>query len=112
MITRSGKWLGRKPKYSRTWPTNLPVLNPRDLIDPIAEAILDLDPHAEFILMVTDPRDHKEMSIRTTLHEPTKGTFMRTLVQALWPLEEDSPHLRIKKIRAFESEKIAEENPE
>lgn len=104
--------MGRPRKFTRTWPTNLPVLNPRDLIDPIAECILDLDPHAEFILMVTDPRDHKEMSIRTTLHEPTKGTFMRTLVQGLWPLEEDAPHLKGRKIRAFESEKMAEENHE
>jgi hypothetical protein len=91
---------------------DLPVLNPRDLIDPIAECILDLDPHAEFILMITDPRDHRCMSIRTVLHEPTKGTFMRTLAEGLWPAEEDEPSVRKKKVQAIDTPEQIEESHE
>lgn len=89
----------------------LPVLNPRDLIDPIAECILDLDPHAEFILMITDPRDHRQMSVRTVLHEPTKGTFMRTLTQGLWPVEEDGLDGPRVKVRTIEPPKESNEQP-
>lgn len=81
---------------------DLPVLNPRDLIDPIAETILELDPHAEFVLMVTDPRDHRSMSIRTIIHEQTKGTFLRTLIEGLWPADEDVAPVT-KGMRAIET---------
>ncbi len=86
------------------------MLNPRDLIDPVAECILDLDPHAEFILMITDPRDHRTMSIRTVLHEPTKGTFLRTLIDEFWPAEEDEGGRRNKKVRALETPDQFEES--
>lgn len=112
MKSASGKRMGRPPIHDKIKRMDLPVLNPRDLIDPIAECILDLDPHAEFIVMISDPRDHRCMSIRTKLHEPTKGTFMRTLAEGLWPAEEDEPSPRRRKFKAIESAEHTEETGE
>lgn len=103
--------MGRPRIHDKITRLDLPVLNPCDLIDPIAECILDLDPHAEFILMITDPRDHRVMSIRTVLHEPTKGTFMRTLTQGLWPVEEDGLDGPRVKVRTIESPKESNGQP-
>ncbi len=47
------------------------------------------------------------MSIRTVLHEPTKGTFMRTLTEGLWPPEEDGldgPRVKVRTIESPEGE--------
>lgn len=84
----------------------LPFLNARDLVDPIADCIQAVNQNAEFVVMIGDPRDRRNMSIRTTLHEPTKGTFLRSLIQGLWPADEDRP------IRPQETVRAIEENQE
>lgn len=85
----------------------LPVLNARDLADPIVDCILAVDRRAEFLVMIGDPRDRYDMSIRTTLHEATKGEFLRTLTQGLWPADEDR-----RRRRRPESILAIEENSE
>lgn len=91
---------------------DLPVLNPRDMIDPIVDCILAVDQRAEFIVMIADPRDQRDMSIRTCLHEPTKGNFLRTLANGLWPPEEDGRDCRGDKVRVIETPEMLKENTE
>lgn len=67
----------------------LPVLNPRDLIDGLVSLIREVDPNAEFVVMVTDPRDHRAMSLRTCIEEPTTGVFLRSLMVSLFPPEDE-----------------------
>lgn len=66
-----------------------PILNPRDLVRCFVEELQKLDAETEFLLVVTDPRDRRSMSIEQCLSEETKGHVLRNLVLGFYPLDED-----------------------
>jgi hypothetical protein len=67
----------------------LPVLNPRDLLDDFVRRIKEVDPDAEYVLMVTDPRDHRANTICHRLEDKRKGPFLRSLALGLWEPDDD-----------------------
>ena len=66
------------------------VANPRDLVGDFVEQIQDLDPKAQYVAIVTDPRDRRTNTMHSCVRDSvTRDAIVRQVVNILMPPPED-----------------------